>query len=158
MRFAGVVLDLPSDFSADEALISLRAPAVQKLVEPRALQKQTPIRPSLIIHRRRVGDVATLETLAGEVCAELASSVVGLKGLATEAFSFKDGASGILVGFDFPAAEVGTARQYHGLRKDGPMLTTITLTIDGLTLTEAAKKQWLSTIASVVVDAEGTLT
>ncbi|HMQ73811.1 MAG TPA: ABC transporter permease, partial [Rubrivivax sp.] len=66
----------------------------------------------------------------GEVPAELVSSVAGLSGLTTEAFAFKDGAPGMIVSFDFGAPEVGTARQYHALRNDGRVLTTLTLTVD----------------------------
>jgi hypothetical protein len=157
MLFSGLSLDLPAGFAADEAMLSLRAPTPAKSLVAPVAQKQTPIRPSLIVHRRLVGPDVPLEMLAGEVCAELASSIVGLTQMATESFAFKDGAPGFLVGFDFPAAEVGTARQYHALRKDGALLTTATLTLDALTLTPAAKATWLATLASIVTHETGAL-
>ncbi len=155
MRTAGVSIDLPADFSIDQTMISFRAPPPTS-GDPRVLHKQTAIRPSLIVHRRSVGDTA-LELAAGEVMAELVSSVAGLSGLATEAMTFRDGSPGVVVSFDFGSVEVGTARQYHALRKDGPVLTSLTLTVDKLQLGDAAKAKWLTLLASAVPDGEGAL-
>ena len=154
MQHAGLKLDLPPDFTVDQAMISFRAPP-PTATEPRLLQKQTTIRPSLIVHRRDVGDTATLPLLAGEITAELVTSITGLSALTSESFAYADGAPGILVGFDFGADEVGTARQYHALRKDDRILTTLTLTIDKLTLNEATKTKWLALLSSVVRDGDG---
>ena len=121
------------------------------------MQKQTPIRPSFIVHRREVGDTA-LELLAGEVTAELVASIGGLSALTTETLAYADGARGFIVSFDFAAAEVGTARQYHALRKDGGVLTTLTLTIDKLSLNDATKQKWLALLSSAVTDGDGGLT
>jgi len=153
---AGLTLDTPKDFVVDQTMISYRGPA-PTAGDPRVLQKQTTIRPSLIVHRKDVGDLATLEILTGEVTAELVSSVAGLSGLTTEAFTFKDGAAGMIVSFDFGAAEVGTARQYHALRKDGRVLTTLTLTVDKLTLNDEGRARWLALFASAVQDGSGAL-
>lgn len=147
---AGLRLVAP-DFVVDEVMISLRAPA-PVAADPRVLRKQTAIRPSLIAHRRSVGSVATLELLTGEVVAELVSSIAGLSALTSESFSYDDAAIGTLVGFDFPAAEVGTARQYHALRLDDGVLTTLTLTIDALTLNDAGKAAWLKILSSTRID------
>lgn len=148
-RLAGLSLHAP-DFVIDEVMISLRAPA-PVAGDPRLLQKQTPIRPSLIAHRRHTGTVATLELLAGEVVAELVSSIIGLSALTNESFTYADGAVGIIIGFDFAAAEVGTARQYHALRLDDGVLTTLTLTIDALTLTDSGKASWLKILSSTTI-------
>lgn len=154
VQHAGLKLDTPADFIIDQAMISFRAPPPTAL-EPRLLQKQTAIRPSFIVHRRDVGDAAALPVLAGEITAELVSSISGLSALTTEAFAYVDGAPGILVGFDFGSDEVGTARQYHALRVDDRILTTLTLTIDKLTLNDAAKTKWLTLLSSVVRDGDG---
>jgi hypothetical protein len=156
MRHGGLQFDLPPDFGVDQVMISLRgAPATAP--DPRVLQKQTPIRPSLIINRRHVGNTASLEVLAGEVTAELVTSVPGLSELATEEMAFNDGAPGIIVSFSFALEELGTARQLHALRKDGNVLTTLTLTIDKLSLNDAGKQRWFNLIASTVKDGEGAL-
>lgn len=154
-RVAGVSIVAP-DFTVDEVVCSLRAPA-PVVGDPRVLQKQTAIRPSLIVHRRATGAVASLEILTGEVVAELVSSITGLSALTTESMAFVDDCVGTLIGFDFPAAEVGTARQYHALRLDSGVLTTLTLTIDALTLNEAGKAAWLTILASTTLDGAGAL-
>lgn len=141
----GLRFDPPDGFAADEAMLSLRGPP-PAAVDPRVLQKQWPIRPSLIVHRRSVGD-ADLELLAGEITAELVNSIVGMQGLTTERFAFDDGAAGFVIGFDFPAPEASTARQYQALRKDDGVLTILTLTVDGMRLA-AEKAKWLACLSS----------
>lgn len=147
MHHAGLSLNAPPDMVIEQSMFALRAPP-SAAVDARLLHKQTPIRTSLIVHRREVGAVATLEVLAGEVAAELVSSVSGLSGLVTEAFDYEDGAIGFLVSFDVAAAEVGTARQFHALRKDDTVLTTLTLTLDKLQLTDDGKRRWFDVLAS----------
>lgn len=155
MRHGGLRFDPPSEFAIDQTMLSLRAPPAAA-GDPRVMQKQTSIRPSFIMHRRDVGET-TLEILTGEVTAELVQSVGGLSELATEAFSYADGASGFIISFDFAAPEVFSARQYHALRKDGGVLTTLTLTIDKLSLNDATKAKWLAMLSSVVPDGDGGL-
>jgi hypothetical protein len=143
----GLRFDPPDGFLADEVMVSLRAPPPQ-LVDPRVLQKQVPVRANLIVHRRRIGDEADLELCAGEICAELVNSVVGMQSLTTERFAFDDGAPGMIVGFDFPAAEAATVRQYQALRIDDGVLSILTLTIDGARLNDDAKATWLKCLSS----------
>jgi hypothetical protein len=151
-----LAIDPPPGFVVDQAMVSFRAPA-PTAPEPRVLQKQTAIRPSLIVHRRDVGPDATLGVLAGEITAELVTSITGLSALTTESFAYADGAPGVIVGFDFGAEEVGTARQFHALRVDGRVLTTLTLTVDRLTLNDATKAKWIGVLASVVKNGNGSL-
>jgi hypothetical protein len=151
----GLKLNPPEGFVVDQTMVSFRAPP-PVTGDPRVLQKQTAIRPSLIVHRRDVGDV-DLGILAGEVTAELVQSVSGLSGLTSEGLAFDDGNQGIIISFDFGSAEVGTARQYHALRKDGPILTTMTLTLDKMTLNDATRAKWLALFTSVSQDGKGAL-
>jgi hypothetical protein len=145
--FRGLSFEPPAGFTADEAMLSLRAPP-PALADPRVLQKQFPIRPNLLVHRRQVGSEADLELLAGEICAELVNSVVGLQALTTERFAFDDGAPGLIIGFDFPAPEAKTARQYQALRTDEGVLTILTLTVDGTRLNDETKRDWLKCLSS----------
>jgi hypothetical protein len=156
MQHAGLRLDPPPDFVIDQVMFSFKGKA-PTTGDPRVLQKQTPIRPTLILHRRDVGEDAPLEVLAGEVTAELVTSVPGLSELASEQMRFADGAPGMIVSFSFALEEVGTARQFHALRKDGAVLTTLTLTVDKLALNDAAKERWLSVLASAVTHGDGGL-
>jgi hypothetical protein len=156
MSLPGLKLTPPPDFVVEQTMVSFRAPP-PATGDPRFLNKQTAIRPNLIVHRREVGLAAPLEILAGEVTAELVSSVDGLSGLTSEAFTYADGVHGIIISFDFGAPEIGTARQYHALRKDGAVLTTMTLTVDKLTLNDQTKARWLALFASAVADGSGAL-
>lgn len=156
MSLAGLSLTPPPDFVVDQTMITWRAPAPTQ-GDPRFLHKQAAIRPNLIIHRREVGANVPLEVLAGEVTAELVSSVPGLGALTSESFTFADGTLGIIIGFDFSAATLGSARQYHVLRKDGGVFTTMTLTLDKLTLNDAARARWMTFFASAAVNGNGAL-
>jgi hypothetical protein len=155
MQHGGVRFTPPPEFTLDQTLVSMRAPP-PTAGDPRVLHKQTAIRPSFLVHRRDVGDTP-LEVLAGEVTAELVSSIAGLSALTTESFTYDDNVDGMIVGFDFAAESVGTARQYHALRKDGRVLTTATLTVDGLSLNDVTKAKWLALLSSVVLDGDGGL-
>ena len=150
MRFHGLSFEPPAELVAEEALLTLRAPPGPS--DPRLLQKQIPVRANLIVHRRRVGAEATLALLSAEVSAELASTVVGLRGLASEELTFADGVRGVIVSFEFPMREVASARQFHALRLDGDTFTDLTLTVDGLTLNDATKNKWLDVLASARKD------
>ena len=156
MHHAGLHLDLPLEFSADQTMVSFRAPPPVK-PDARVIQRQTAIRTSFIVHRRDVGSDAGLGILAGEVTAELVSSVAGLSAMTTESIAFRDGAPGIVIGFDFGAPEVGTARQFHALRKDGAVLTTLTLTVDKMTLNNDKKTHWFTLLQSAVPHGNGAL-
>lgn len=146
MRFDGLELAPPEDFAVEEASLTLRAPAGPR--EPRMLQKQLPVRANLIVHRRRVGDAATLDLLAAEVTAELVSSVVGLEGLHRDPITYADGASGFVVGYEMPMREVAALRQFHALRLDDGVFTDVTLTVDSLTLNDRAKERWYQVLAA----------
>ncbi len=150
MRFDGLTFDPPADLAPEEATLILRAPPGPS--DPRLLQRQLPVRANLIVHRRRVGPEATLPLMVAEVSAELVSTVTGLRALATEDLRFADGAPGVIVSFEFPMREVAAARQFHALRLDDGVLTDLTLTVDGLTLNDAARKKWFDVLASARKD------
>ncbi|MBI5498433.1 MAG: hypothetical protein HY904_25755 [Deltaproteobacteria bacterium] len=145
----GIQFNPPPEFGVDEVMLTLKGAPVAGLKDPRMLQKQTPVRPNLIIHRRVVGSAATVEMLCGEVCAELVSAVDGIKGLGTQAFAFDDGGRGMLVVFDFPAGTLATVRQFQALRLDAGVLTSLTLTVDSTTLNDTLRELYLRSLASM---------
>lgn len=146
MRFDGLSFDPPPELVQEEVILTLRAPPGP--IESRMLQRQIPVRSNLIVHRKQVGANATLPLLVAEVSAELVSGVVGLKGLATEPIRYADGVEGVIVSFEFPMRDVAAARQFHALRLDDGVLTNLTLTVDGMTLNDGAKKKWFDVLAS----------
>lgn len=138
----------PEGFLVSEVMVSLKAAPRTDLKDPRVLQPQHSIRPNLIVHRREIPAGANVDMVCGEICAELVNSIEGMKNLATERFSFLDGASGRVVSFDFPAGKAATVRQYQALRLDDCVLTTLTLTVDATTLTHDVKERYLTSLAS----------
>lgn len=145
----GLSYEAPAGFEPVEVMVTLKGPPVDDLKDPRALQKQFPIRPNLILHRRGVQPGASVDMLCGEICAELVSSISGLSNLLTGPFSFADGAEGMLVSFDFPAGKAATVRQFQAMRLDGETFTTATLTVDASTWTDARQEQLFGSIASI---------
>jgi len=148
--FQGLTFETPDDYGFDEAMLTLRSTAADELKEPMMLQKQWPVRSNLIIHRRVVHEDATLELLAGEICAELVSSVAGMENLAMERFPFADGAEGMIIAFDFALTKKVNAavRQYQALRLDDQRLTSLTLTVDRNKMTERGKADVLELLGS----------
>ncbi len=140
--------DAPPQFELSEVMVSFRGPDTAGLKEPRAMQRQFPIRPNLIMHRRPAPD-ANLEMLTAEMCAELLTTIDGIKDLSTEALTFADGAEGSLVSFDFPAGKAMTVRQYQAVRVDEGQLSTLTLTLDSSTLNETSWATYQKTLASL---------
>lgn len=144
----GLTLNLPEGFSADEVMVTLKGPPASHLKDPRMLQKQHPVRPNLIIHRRLINGEADVELLCGEICAELVSAIDGMQNLSTKSFAFADGAQGMLVSFDFPVKQA-TVQQHQALRLDGAVFTTLTLTVDASTFNDKSKEDYFSTMKSV---------
>lgn len=144
----GIVLDPPEGFVAEESMVSFRAPVASQLTDPRMMQKQMPIRPNLIVHTRKVRDGQKLQDLVAEATAELMRSVPGLINLASSQLPFADAAVGTLLMFDFSAGDASTVRQYHALRLDGGMLTTLTMTVNALGLTESMQANHVALLAS----------
>jgi hypothetical protein len=147
----GLTFAPPPGFETSEVMVSMRGPDVSALKEPRAVQSQFPIRPNLIVHRRPAPKDASLEMLAGEMCAELLTTIDGLKDLNTEPITFSDGAEGSLVSFDFPAGKAMTVRQFQAIRLAGEELWTMTLTVDSATLNDASWAPYKATLTSLGV-------
>jgi len=141
--------DAPEGFTHSELMVTFKGPDITALREPRAMQSQFPIRPNLIVHKRAAAAGATVEMLAAEMCAELLTSIDGLKDLNTEAFTFSDKSEGRLVSFDFAAGKAMTVRQFQAIRLDGAMVSTVTLTLDSAALNEEIWHTYKSALASL---------
>jgi hypothetical protein len=143
----GFSLSPPTELEVEECFITLRAPD-RDLAEPRSLNKQQPIRSNLVVRRRTVRRDASLDTLAGEMCGELAKSIPSLVGLERAGFKFDDGTIGLMLAYEFQASSSALLRQYHALRLDDRTLTTLTLTVDGRTLTDADRLRYFAHLAT----------
>jgi hypothetical protein len=136
--------DPPPGFGPDETMLSLRPPAPAA-----AAAGGRPASSSLIVHHKRARPGASLGELAGEAAAELARSLSGMLNLSKAEFLFDDGATGVLLSYDFPVFDEKTLRQYHVYRLDGDHLTTMTLTIPDEGLDKAAGAQFFRSLASL---------
>ncbi len=152
-QFDGMQFAPPESFQLVETMLSLRAPVREELADPRLVQgiinKQTTVQPNLIVHRRNTKPDADLEALVGEACAEFVRSLVRLENMDKQDFAFNDDHPGFLVMFDFPTRESQTLRQYHAFRLDGDKFTTLTLTVDGATITDDLEETYLDSLASL---------
>src|SRR5687767_10744874 len=110
----GFSLEAPADLAIEECFVTFRA-RDRGLVEPRSLNAQQAIRPNLVVRRRTVRPDASLETLAGEMCGELAKSIPSLVGLERAGFKFTDGVVGLMLAYEFQASSSALLRQYHAL-------------------------------------------
>lgn len=151
----GLQFTPPSEFAPDEFMVTMRGPPVGNLKDPRMPQKQFPVRPNLIVHRRVTGAAASLGLLCSEICAELVGSIPAMKDLHAEPFGFDDQATGMMVVFDFPAGKA-TVRQFQAMRLDNGVLTTLTLTVDSTTLTDALKAGYYRSMATMAAPAPST--
>jgi hypothetical protein len=146
----GVQFEAPAGFEIDEVTISLRAPKPAR--EARVLNKQTAVRPNLVVRRQKLEQATDLAELSLKLIAEVLQEVPDLQAPAKERFEFTDGAVGLLLGFDYPLVEGGVSlRQYQVIRLDDNVLTNVLLTIDKNTLTPALDAEYRKYISSAAV-------
>ncbi len=141
----------PAEFVEEELMTTWRAPYVPNLKEPRVLQRQMPVRPNLVVHRRTVGEQQNLAEVASTVCDELMQSIEGLSKIATSELVFEDGASGMLLEFSFPAVGSYEVVQLHAMRMDGGVLTSLTLCTEGSRITPEVHRRYRECLASATV-------
>ena len=146
----GVRFEAPAGFEVDEVTISLRAPKPAR--ETRVLNKQTAVRPNLVVRRQALEEPADLTTLSLRLIAEVLQEVPNLETPTKESIEFADGAPGLLLGFDYPLEEDGVClRQYQAIRLDASTVTNVLLTVDKNTLTPALDAEYRTHIRSAAV-------
>src|SRR5262245_33313452 len=111
----------PAEFIEEEVLQTYRMPYVPGLKEPRVLQAQVPVRPNLIVHRRKI-EAEDIADVAATICDQLMKSIEGLSEIATSELVFKDGVEGMLLEFSFPAVGNYSVVQMQALRIDAGVL------------------------------------
>jgi len=149
----GLRFEVPAGFEVDEVTISLRARKPAR--EARLLNKQTTVRPNLVMRRQTLEEPIDLVTLSLRLIAEVLQEVPDLQQPTREPFEFADGAPGLLLGFDYPLAEDGVClRQYQAIRLDDSTVTNVLLTVDKNTLTSALDAEYKKYIRSAAVVGE----
>jgi hypothetical protein len=145
----GLPFEPPTNFDVSEVMVTLRGPDTAALREGRALQPQFPVRPNLIVHRRPAPAGAELDLLTAEMCAELLTTIDGLRDLKTDEVTLRDETPGRMVSFDFPAGKAMTVRQFQVVRLDADTLWTMTLTVDSAILTDELWASYEQTLLSL---------
>ena len=138
----GLQIDPPANFHIEESMFALRAP------ESAPKNGKPPVRDNLVVRRRQVRPDSELKEHAGQMVAELMKSFPSMDGLETAPFDFSDGTKGLIVGYRFVSMGNVVLRQYHALRRDGDLLTTLTITVDDERIDLSTRDQYLRALAS----------
>lgn len=147
----GLEIQTPEGFEREETMVSFRAPEPPNLRDPRALQRQLITRPNLVVHRKKVAPGSDLADLAAQTSRELTESIAGILGMNMAELTFADGVPGVLLNYDFPATKAFTLRQYHAIRLDGGVATTLTLTTVAAEVSEKQQNAYVETLRSARV-------
>jgi hypothetical protein len=132
----GFTLQPPDGFEVDEMTVALRLGAGSSPA------------PSLIVQSKPARDGATLADLASETFAELLQTVPKMGKASRSEFTFADGASGIVLAYNF-TAQTGELRQYFVLRLDRGRVCAVTLTVPTQALNETNASAFMNAIASL---------
>lgn len=144
----GLEIQMPEGFEREETMVAFRAPEPPDLRDPRALQRQLITRPNFVVHRKKAPPGSDLADLAAQTSRELTDSIAGILGLDMAELTFADGATGVLLNYDFPATKAFTLRQYHAIRLDGGIVTTLTLTTVAAAVSEKVQNEYVESLRS----------
>lgn len=146
----GVQLELPPDFLPEETSASFRVAGDAGMKDPRALQPQAPIRPNLVVQRKRVADRTRLLDIAGGMCAELIRHVPGISEIdRDEAFAFADGSTGVLLKYTMPGFKEIRLLQLQAVRLDGDVSTSMLITAGAADISEDALENYMGCLRSL---------
>ncbi|HEY8208680.1 MAG TPA: hypothetical protein VIG99_14420 [Myxococcaceae bacterium] len=138
----GLQIDPPAGFNIEESMFALLAP------ESAPKNGKPPVRDNLVVRRRQVRPDSDLTEHAGQMVAELMKSIPSMDGLDTSPFDFSDGTKGLIVGYRFVSMGKVVLRQYHAIRRDGEVLTTLTITVDDERIDLPTRDQYFRALAS----------
>jgi hypothetical protein len=145
----------PEEFVEEEIMTSWRVPYTPGLKDPRLLQPQLPVRPNLIVHRRKVDRGQDVSDVAAEVCNQLLNSIEGISEIATSEIVFQDGVIGLLLELSFPAVATLRIVQLHALRIDDDVLTSLTLCTEMSRMTSDQHDRYRACLASASLERDG---
>jgi hypothetical protein len=141
-----VSLQVPAGFELGETSMVLKAIEKPGLHDPRLLQKQTTIRPNLLV-KRTWGPSPELTQLAADLSQYLTRTVPGIMALETGDFRFSDDVAGYKASFEFQPMPKIRLKQVHVLRVDAEGAMHFTLTV-GVDAHPSVIEQYLACIAA----------
>ncbi|MDP2345898.1 MAG: hypothetical protein Q8O67_33470 [Deltaproteobacteria bacterium] len=145
-----LVLEPPAGFVAEEMTASWRVALQDDLKEARAPgMTQLPVRPNLIVQRRKVDAAAHIGGLVAAVCADLVRHIAGISTIDSDEFTFADGKVGLLIKYTMPAHKEFKLAQMQAARLDDDVLTTVTISTELSRLNPATVELYVKSLASV---------
>jgi hypothetical protein len=145
----GIRLNPPASFRRSEVVACYTGEA--EAHDPRLLQSQKPIRPSLVVQRVRLERAETLEALAGRRLREVVGLAADTKIAEKRELVFADGSTGIIALVDLKPSPAIDLRQYHAFRVDDDVATTVVLTTPRSSLDPQTESQYLETLRSLSI-------
>ena len=145
-----LTLEPPAGFLAEEMTASWRVALQDDLKEPRAPgMTQLPVRPNLIVQRRKVDAKAEIGGLVAAVCADLVRHIAGISTIDSDDFTFAAGKVGLLIKYTMPAHKEFKLAQMQAARLDDDVLTTVTISTELSRLNPATVELYVKSLASV---------
>ena len=112
------------------------------------MQVQLPVRPNLIVQRRAVPNDKEVGELVAIVCADLQRHIDGISTIDTSAFTFDDGAEGLLIKYTMRAHKEFKLAQMQAARLDDHVFTTLTISTELSRLSDDVVEQYLKSLSS----------
>ena len=150
MDFSGLQLAVPPEFEKAEASLTLVAP-VPDFAAP-MMNRQLPIQPNLIAHRRTLQHPQPLDAIVKQTEFDLRQSFGDLENIKIADFVFGDNPQGSLLSFNFPDRKGITIAQLIAFRLDDDVLTTLTLTFNARGAADPQRAAHLETLAKTRVE------
>lgn len=137
----GLIIEAPFGFAPESETVCFRA----------APSGAGALRPNLVFHRRPAARGASLADCAASIVRELSAAVPGIGTIASADLRFADGARGVVLSYEFPAASLAgvSIAQLQALRLDGATLATLAFTVPAPELTGARRAEVLRAFASL---------
>lgn len=144
--FHGLQWEPTQNLGLEEVSLTLRIPGSAS--QSASSEKHGSLRPNLIARVLRTKPDTDLDTILQDMCAEIQNTASTLlQDFTVQEFVFADQSKGHLISFVFAFRGVAL-QQYHAVRLDNDLLTTLTLTVDAKLLNESSKHHYLSALAS----------
>lgn len=146
-----LVVEPPVGFLVEEMTQSWRvALPGDDLKEARAPgMTQLPVRPNLIVQRKKVSKPNDIGKLVAAICADLVRHIAGISTIDMDDFTFADGNVGLLIKYTMPAHKEFKLAQMQAARLDEDVLTTATISTELSRLNPDTVELYVRSLASL---------
>lgn len=148
-EFEGLSFDPPFEVDRASATTTLVS-TVGGAKDPRALRSVDPVRPNVVVDRRRLAKGATLEALAAICRREVSEAVESYRVVSADPLRFADGVEGLAVCYELRAGPY-LLLQTQAVRVDGDTGTTLTITSSAAVPNEQ-RSRFFNSLRSMRID------